>query len=147
MPRKLSVKYRKPAALIINRVAFKDKKLVYVGRANKRFRYPWGRSRIVYFGTTKKGVRRIATSAAWKGADVLFGYGVKHLELIVVVCGKTQGVETWKKLERALIIRFREKFGAPPKANNTGQNMHWRDERSYFTDKQLDKIIYALGSN
>jgi hypothetical protein len=145
MPKKLSVKYRKPAALIINRVAFRDKKLVYVARANKKFRYPWGRSRIVYFGTTKKGARRIASSAAWKGADVLYDHGVKHLELIVVVCGKTQGVETWKKLERALIIRFREKLGAPPKANNTGHNMRWRDERKYFTDKKLDKIIDALG--
>jgi hypothetical protein len=145
MPKKLSVKYRHQAALIINRVAFGDKKLVYVARANKRFRYPWGRSRIVYFGTTKKGVRRIASSAAWKGEDILFEHGVKHLELIIVVCGKTQGVETWRKLERALIIRFRERLGAPPKANNTGQNMHWRDERNYFTDKNLDKIIDALG--
>lgn len=145
MPKRLSVKYRRPAALIINRVAFRDQKLVYVARANKKFPYPWGRSRIVYFGTTKKGVRRIASSAAWKGADVLFAYGVKQLELIVVICGKTQGVETWKKLERALIIRFRERFGAPPEANNTGHNMRWRDERNYFTDKKLDKLIDALG--
>jgi len=145
MPKKLSVKYRRPAALIINRVAFRDKKLVYVARANKKFHYPWGRSRIVYFGTTKKGARRIASSAAWKGADVLFNHGVKHLELIVVVCGKTQGVETWKKLERALIIRFREKLGAPPKANATGHNMRWRDERNYFSDRKLDKIIDGLG--
>lgn len=145
MPKKLSVKYRRPAALIINRVAFRDKKLVYVARANKKFRYPWGRSRIVYFGTTRKGARRIASSAAWKGADVLFNHGVKHLELIVVVCGKTQGVETWKKLERALIIRFREKLGASPKANATGHNMRWRDERNYFSDKKLDKIIDGLG--
>lgn len=145
MPKRLSVKYRKSAALVINRVAFKDKKLVYVARANKKFRYPWGRSRIVYFGTTKNGVRRIASSAAWKGADVLFDHGVKHLELIIVVCGKTQGVETWRKLERALIIRFRERLGAPPKANATGQNMRWKDERHYFSEKQLDKIINGLG--
>jgi hypothetical protein len=145
MPKKLSVKYRRPAALIINRVAFRDKKLVYVARTNKKFRYPWGRSRIVYIGTTRKGARRIASSAAWKGADVLFKHGAKHLELIVVICGKTQSVETWKKLERALIIRFREKLGAPPEANNTGHNMRWRDERHYFTNKNLDKIIDALG--
>jgi hypothetical protein len=145
MPKKLSVKYRRQPALVINRVAFRDKKLVYVARANKKFRYPWGRSRIVYFGTTKRGVRRIASSAAWKGADVLFEHGVKHLELIIVVCGTTQGVETWRKLERALIIRFRERLGAPPKANNTGHNMRWRDERNYFTDRNLDKIIDALG--
>lgn len=145
MPRKLSVKYRKPPAVIINRVAFRDKKLVYVALANKKIRYRWGCSRIVYFGTTKRGARRIAASAAWKGADVLFEHGVKHLELIIVVCGKTRGVETWKKLERALIIRFREKLGAPPRANATGQNMRWGDERNYFSDKQLDKVIDGLG--
>lgn len=145
MPKKLSIRYRRTPALTISRVAFRDKKLVYVARANKKFRYPWGRSRIVYFGTTKRGARRIASSAAWKGADVLFEHGVKHLELIVVICRKTQGIETWRKLERALIIRFREKLGAPPKANNTGHNMRWGDERNYFTDKNLDKIIDALG--
>lgn len=145
MPKKLSVKYRRPAAIIINRIAFRDKKLVYVASANKKLRYPWGRSRIAYIGTTKKGVRRIASSAAWKGADLLFDYGVKHLELIVVVCGKVSGVGTWKKLERALIIRFREKFGSPPRANNTGKKMHWRDEKHYFTEKKLDKVIEELG--
>ena len=146
MPKKLSVKYRRTPALSINRVAFRDKKLVYAARANKEFRYPFGRSKIVYFGTTMKGARRIASSAASKGEDLLFNHGVKHLDLIVVVCGKRKGLAgAWKKLERALIIRFREKLGAPPKANNTGHNMRWRDERNYFTNKSLDKIIDALG--
>jgi len=107
MPKKLLLKYRKQPAIVINRVAFKDTKLVYLARANKKIRYPWGQSRIAYIGTTKKGARRIASGAVWKGADLLFEYGIKHLDLHIVVCGKRPGVETWRKLERALIIRFR----------------------------------------
>lgn len=130
--------------MVINRIAFKDTKLVYVARANKKIRYPLGQSRIAYIGTTKKGARRIASSAVWKGADLLFEYGIKHLELNVVVCGKQPGVETWKKLERALIIRFRERYGAIPKANNLGKKTRWRDERQYFSQDRLDKIIEEL---
>jgi hypothetical protein len=60
---------------VINRIAFKDNKFVYVARANKKIKYPWGRSCIAYIGTTKKGARRIASSAVWKGADILFNMG------------------------------------------------------------------------
>lgn len=145
MPKRLSLKYRRQPAIIINRIAFKDTKLVYVARANKKIKYPWGRSRIAYIGTTKKGARRIASSAVWKGADLLFEYGIKHLELIVVLSTRRQGIETWRKLERALIIRFREMYGAIPKGNNQGQKMRWDDERDYFALNRLDKIIEQLG--
>ena len=148
MPKKLMVKYRKQPAIVINRVAFKDSKLVYVARANKKIRYPGGgrgdKSKIAYIGTTKIGARRIASSAVWKGADLLFEYGIKHLELHIVLCGKRPGVESWKKLERALLIRFKELYGAIPKANNQGQKMRWKDERLYFSQDRLDKIIEEL---
>jgi len=145
MSKKLSVKYRRTPALILNRVAFRDQKLTYIGRANKKIPYSYGKSRIAYIGTTQNGAGRIASSAVWKGADLLAEHGIKHLEFFVVVCGRLQAVETWKKLERALIIRFREIYGSPPKANSTGNKMRWRDERKYFTYKKLDKIIDQLG--
>jgi hypothetical protein len=144
MSRRLLVNFRRQPAIVINRIAFKDDKLVYIARANKEFRYPWGRSRIAYIGTTKKGAKRIASSAVWKGADLLFEYGIKHLELHVVVCSKVPGLETWKKLERALIIRFREKYGRVPKANNLGQLLRWKNEERYFSNRKLDKIIDGL---
>ena len=123
MPRRLKVKWQRKPAIIINRTAFHDNKLVYVARTNKMNRYPWGRSRIAYIGTTKKGARRIASSAAVRGEDLLYEYGIKHLEFNVVTCGKVPGVETWRKLERALLIRFKERYGAIPKANKTGTKM------------------------
>ncbi|HUX15597.1 MAG TPA: hypothetical protein VMW52_03940 [Phycisphaerae bacterium] len=144
MPRQLPVKFTKEPSFIINRTAFRDNKLVYIARANKKLRYRWARSRIAYIGTTKKGARRIASSAARKGEDLLYQHGIKHLELHVVICGKVQGVETWKKLERALLIRFRERFGQAPRANKTGKKTHWRNEKKYFTEAKLDKVIDGL---
>ena len=145
MPKRLKVKWQLKPAIIIDRTAFHDSKLVYVARANKRIRYPWGRSKIAYIGTTKKGARRIASSAAYRGENLLYEFGIKNLEFNVVTCGKVPGVGTWKKLERALLIRFRERFGAIPKANNSGQKTHWKDERRYFKIDRLDKLLDEMG--
>jgi len=95
MSNKLLIKYRKEPAITINRVALKDDKLVYIARANKKIRYPWARSRIAYIGTTKKGARRIASSAVNKGETLLYEYGIRRLDLHIVVCGKRPSVESW----------------------------------------------------
>jgi hypothetical protein len=145
MPKRLKVKWQSNPAIVINRTAFRDKKLVYVGRTNKRIRYPWGSSLIAYIGTTKKGAKRIASSAAIKGEKLLYEYGIKHVEFNVVTCGKVQGVETWRKLERALLLRFKEQYGLIPRANNAGKKTHWKDERKYFTIDRLDRILDEMG--
>jgi len=145
MPKRLKVKWQRTPAIVINRTAFRDNKLVYVARANKRTRYPLGRSRIAYIGTTKKGARRIASSAAGRGEELLYEYGMKHLEFNVVTCGKVQGVETWRKLERALLIRFRELYGKIPRANIVGAKIRWQDELKYFRLEKLDRILSELG--
>jgi hypothetical protein len=144
MSRKLTVKIQKQPCFVINRAAFRDMKLVYVVRANKNLSYPLGRSKIAYIGTTKKGARRIASSAVWKGEYLLYEYGIKHLELYIVTCGKIKGAKTWRKLERALLIRFREKFGKVPRANKVGNKMRIRDEQKYFSQNKLDKILDEL---
>ncbi len=88
---KLKIKFQKQPAITINRLAFRDNKLVYVARANKRIKYPLAHSRIAYIGTTQKGARRIASSAAWKGESLLYQYGIKHLDFNIIVCGKRPG--------------------------------------------------------
>jgi hypothetical protein len=145
MPKRLKIKFSNYPSIIINRAAFRDDKLVYIARANKKIGYPLrDRSRIVYIGTTKKGARRIASSAAWKGEELLYDFGMKHLEFNVVTCTRRPGVESWRKLERALIIRFRERFGSPPKANKAGRFWRWKDEKLYFSQDKLDQVIEAL---
>lgn len=142
---KLHIKYRDRPAVVVHRAAFKDKKLVYVGRANRKFKYPWGRSRIVYIGTTTKGARRVASSAAKKGEDMLFEHGIKEIEFSVVTCRKLQNVPTWRKLERALLIKFREKYGAVPRGNVQGKGFQWEDEKDYFSQQRLDAVLEQLG--
>ena len=145
MPKKQPIRFHSHPSLVIHRTAFRDNKLVYVARANKRLRYPWGRSRIAYIGTTKKGARRVASSAAWKGESLLYEYGIRQLDFHIVTCGKVQSVETWRKLERALLIRFRERYGDVPRANKAGKKARWKDELRYFSQDKLDKIIEHLG--
>lgn len=141
MARQLRIKSKSHPSLVVHRTPFRDSKLVYIACANKMHSYSLDKSRIVYIGTTKKGARRIASSAAKKGDEILSRYGMKYLEFYVVTCDKVQGVETWKKLERALIIRFREKFGKVPMANNSYKYAKWRDEKKYFSELKLDKVI------
>src|SRR5712692_333313 len=144
MAKKLKITFRPEPVMSISRRAFREKKHVYLACANKKRKYKWGKSRIVYIGSTKVGAARIASSAVWKGADLLFDYGVKLLELHVVACGKIQSVETWKKLENALLIKFRERFGEVAKANEMGKLMHWKDEKRYFSGKRLEAVIDAF---
>jgi len=77
------VKATKSPALTISRIALHADQLVYVAQANRAIRYPNGeRSAIAYIGTTKNGIARIASSAAWKARDILSRHGVNHLEFL-----------------------------------------------------------------
>jgi hypothetical protein len=142
--KRLRIKYNLVPVLSITRKAFREKKLVYLARANKGIKYPWGRSRIVYIGTTEVGAARIASSAVWKGGGLLDAHGVKHLDFHVVNCTRIQNVESWKKLEKALLIKFREQFGAVPRANSQGKLMRWGDEKDYFAAKKLTEVLEAF---
>lgn len=137
----LTVQTTNKPAVTITRTATKVKELVYIAVANKKIRYPVGSSRIVYIGTTKNGAARIAASAAAKANQMLGLHGVQHLELFVVTSTSVSKVKTWHKLERGLILAFRERFGEPPKCNIVGKKMRWTDELQYFTRSRLDGVI------
>jgi len=59
----------------------------------------------------------------WKDEHLLSGYGIRHLEARIIRCGRKQAVETWRKLERALLLKFRESYGKIPLANKAGSRM------------------------
>lgn len=141
MKRKLRLKNGKSAAFTITREAFRATELVYVATANNKIRYDHGESHIAYIGTTKKGAARIASSAVWKGGGVLTSRGIRDLEFYVVTCPSSNKHSMARKLERALLIRFREKFGRVPLANNQGRKLRWRDEFDFFTKQALDATI------
>jgi hypothetical protein len=123
-------------------------RLAYVIVQNRRNHYRDGDSRIVYIGTTKNGMGRVATSAAAK-AEEIFGsrtHGVKELQVHVIRCKGRQNVETWKVLERALLLTFKNMHGEVPKYNKQGRGRGFRarKEFDYFTKGNLESILQRI---
>ena len=142
----LTVQTRNKPAVTITRTATKATELVYVAVANKKLHYPTGKSRIVYIGTTKKGAERIAASAAAKASKMLGQHGIQYLEFFVVTSTLVAGVKTWHKLERGLLLSFKEMFGKQPECNEAGKSMRWTDELKYFTRGRLDGLVERYSS-
>ena len=138
---RLSIQTTKRPAVTITPPAVRAKTLVYIGVANKALKYPAGRSRIVYIGTTQAGATRVAHSAALKARTLLPIRGISKLEFYVITCKSIPDVKTWLKLERALLIKFREMYGDIPTGNKAGKSMRWRDEIEYFTHYRLRSVI------
>ena len=136
------VKTSKKPALTITRVSFEADELVYIAKANKSVRYPNGqRSAIAYIGTTKNGASRIAASAAYKARDILAQRGITHLAFFVVTAQRKRRVNIPRKLERALLMRFRERYGSVPIGNKHGNKYVWHDELDFFTHDKLDSVL------
>lgn len=143
---RLTIRSSSAAAVTITRAAVKSEKLVYVAVANRPLKYQYGRSRIAYIGTTKNGAHRMAASAAAKALEMLDLHGIKDLAFYTVTCKSRQNVKSWAKLERALLLIFREKFGSVPECNTQGSRMKWKDELSYFARQRLEGVIEQYSS-
>ena len=141
MPKKLTIRTTSQPAVVVARPAMRAKKLVYIACANKLIRYRHGRSKIVYVGTTRRGVRRIAGSAAHQAERLLNERGVRELEFYVVTCASRPGLQSWQKLERGLILAFKDLYGEPPVGNHQGKNIFWHDELWYFTLRRLRNVV------
>jgi hypothetical protein len=63
------------------------------------------------------------------------------LEFYSLRCPGRQHVKTWMKLERGLLLVFRERFGVIPVANKQGKRMKWIDELSFFTRSRLSAAL------
>lgn len=142
MSKRLTVSLSKPV-LQVRRVET-GMKLVYIIAAEKPLRYPQGRLRVAYVGTTIKGIARIAHSAAYCADAILGRHGIRKFDIHVVNAGKRRGAKTWLKLERALLIVFREKYGTPPVCNIQGKGITPGKEFEYFTRGRLAKLLEAI---
>lgn len=143
-PRRLSVKVGRDEAMRVTRVSIRGERLCYVIVADKRQRYKKGRSGIVYIGTTRRGVGRVAGSAAQRAPEVLGLRGVRSFMVRVVSCRGRQRVRTWSVLERALLLVFKEKYGEVPYCNSHGKAMKPRDEFEYFQKTRLLRVLEDL---
>jgi hypothetical protein len=144
MPRRLKLSLKRDEALRATRVTVGKNKLVYVLVADKRLKYKNGKSRIAYIGTTKKGVARVAQSVAARADDILSLHGVRTFHARIVTCRPRRNVETWRKLERAMLLKFREAFGEVPKCNSVGKKMKTTDEFRYFGNAGVKNVIDEL---
>lgn len=142
--RRLSVSLKRHEAIHATRVSVGNNKLVYVLVADKKLKYPNGKSRIAYIGTTKNGVARIAESVAARSHDILQLRGVNEFGARVVTCKPRQNVKTWHKLERAMLLRFKAMYGDVPHCNTQGAKMKVTDEFRYFSEKGIDTVIEEL---
>jgi hypothetical protein len=127
---KLTISTSSKPAVIIHRRANTNKRLVYFAVANKAYRYPFGRSHIVYIGSTKKGAARVAASAA-----------AKALQFFTVSCRRRAHVKTWMKLARGLLLTFRAIFGNVPIGNKQGNKIKRTDELRYFSHRSLEAVL------
>jgi len=144
MSKRLPISLNKKQAMEVTRVSIGKKKLVYIILVKRPLKYQWGRSRIAYIGTTKKGMGRIAQSAAARADAILNLHGVRDFIVRVLTCPPRSNVKTWVKLERAILFVFRQRYGVLPKCNTQGKNMKERDEFKYFRRDRLERVLDTL---
>ncbi len=130
--RRLTITSSKKPVMTVVRRAVKARRLVYVICTPRPQKYPLGRSRVIYIGTTQVGIHRLASSMATKAADVLRERGVRFLDVFAVTCPPRPGLDSWKRLERDLLVTFNILYGRVPKSNTSGKN---------FTPDKLSKIF------
>ncbi len=121
--RRLNVSLPTEDAMHVTRLSIGKDRLVYVIKANKKLKYGNKRSKIAYIGTTKKGLSRIASSVAYRANKILNLHGVRSFTVAIVTGRKRKHVRTWFRLERALLVKFRETFGEVPICNAKGKKM------------------------
>lgn len=144
-PRRLSISLRRGEALKVTRVTLDGEKLVYALVQDKKQNYSTGRSRVVYIGTTKNGTDRVAQSAASWADTILRQHGVDNFAARIITCRPRQHVKTWRKLERALLLVFKEIYGEVPRCNTHGKNIVETDEFRYFARARIKRILDDLG--
>lgn len=131
------------SAFLISRLALKHDRFVYVFVANRPRRYHHGNSRIVYIGTTRKGLRRLADSLFDRSGSI-FGWGVHSFEAFLLTCRPRQRVKTWIHLERAMLCAFKEKFGELPSANAAVDKLTERNCFDFFSRTRVNELIGIL---
>jgi hypothetical protein len=139
----LTISVKSRWAMVVNRVSTNHDKLVYVITTDKPLRYKKGSSHIAYIGETRSGVERIATSLASKADTLLTQWGVRHLVVRVVTCRPLQRVKTWKKLETALLLCFRDRHGQWPLLNKRVKQLP-SDEFAYFRKPRVKTVLREL---
>jgi hypothetical protein len=143
--RRLSVMVKWPPAVTVTRLAGPTSKLCYVVTANKIVAYPAGRSKVVFIGATDEGLDRAVAAVASRTQQIFSNHDITHFEAHVVTAKSISRVAVWTKLERALLITFRELYGGPPLCNHKGAGIKEEDEFAYFSRARIENVLEDLG--
>lgn len=143
--RRLNVMVKWPPAITVTRLAGAPQKLCYVVTANKIVAYSTGRSKVVYIGATDEGLSRLVTTVAGRTEEILAQHDLTHFDAHVITCKSVPRIETWRKLERALLLTFRDLYGSSPLCNRHGAGIQEDDEFAYFTRERIRNVLEDLG--
>lgn len=139
---KLSFSRRDPA-VVIKEIAVQNERLVYAIITDKKLKYPKGRSSVVYFGKTGKGIERIAKSAEFRSKQIFKCRGVKEFSVIIIKC-KNPTNNIIDNLENVFLVTFREKYGRLPLCNKNVRKLNKEIEFDLFRRKRIEEIIRDL---
>ena len=142
--KRLRISLKRREAITVDRVSAGKMKLAYVICADRKLPYTDGRSRIAYIGTTKNGIDRVAQSAATRSDVVLGLRGVNSFTVHIVTSTPRKHVKSWHKLERALLLMFKDMFGEVPSCNTQGKNVKWSGEKELFSVQRLRTVLEDL---
>lgn len=134
--------------LTVTRALRDPTNLVYVVLASKKLRYPEGKSRVAYVGTTGAGIARVASSVAYRSGEVLALHGITGAKVSILTCSTRRGVSgrlSARRLERAFLLLFREEFGDVPRFNVQGKGIKEKDEFEFFSESRVRDIARTIG--
>ncbi|SRR6266404_4224663 len=142
--RRSSVSLKRKPGFTVTRISVGDDRLAYAMVADKKYEYEKGRSRIVYIGTTERGIFRVTSSIAERANDILRLPGFECFEVRIITCHRRKHIKMWFKLEHALIVAFRELYGSPPRCNNPNAGKSAGTVFNYFSRKRVKRILEDL---
>jgi hypothetical protein len=138
----MKISFNQKPVMTVDRTIGRRDKLVYLLLAPKTQKYQRGQSRIMYVGTTSKGVSRIANSVAVRSEAIFEKWGIRSMDVHIVWCTPLQKVKSWKLLERAVLADFVSIYGELPECNKQGKSFQWDTTVSkYFRRTAVTKIL------
>lgn len=135
------------AMTVHRRILTKDR-IVYLLVGKKSFKYKTGRSRIAYIGTSKRGAKRIASSAAANAEEMFSKRGSKEMHVFIASSTGRPGLATWELLERAFLAEFLNNYKQLPFCNKQGKKYKFTDELDeLFRQKRIRGLLMRFDSS
>jgi hypothetical protein len=140
LDRRINVRVARQPALTCTRAARDLDEVAYIIVADRRQTYETATSRIVYIGTSGRGLRRLAASAAQRAPEALRLPGVRRVH-VVPVTYRRPGAPVNLLLERALLATFREIHGGLPVLNKRGGTIRLDVAFSVFSKARMRTVL------